>query len=220
MIRILQGEVLKLRRSLILLLILAVPAMLLVVEFAIVASGDGPPDWEVAALSAAAIWSYFLLPMTATALTALLAQIEHGSRGWTYALAQTYPKWQVFTAKAILSMGAMAVISGLIWCAVFIGGQGAGLVAPNTALEGVFPAGKLAWTLSKMWLASFLLVSIQFVVAMRFSSFAVPILLGIFGTFVAVVATSAKYGVYFPWLLPTNVLTAASSGWLGRRDWK
>jgi len=241
MIGVLQSEILKLRRSLIVLLMLAVPCMLLVVEVALVASGEGPGNWQMAALSAAAIWSFFLLPMTATALTALLAQIEHGARGWTYALAQPYPKWQVFAAKAVISMGAMAVISVLIGFAVLLGGYGAGLIMPDVALEGAFPAGQLFSTLSKMWLASFLLVSLQFVVAMRFSSFAVPIILGIFGTFVAVVATSAKYGAYFPWLLPTNVLTpiaerasfvitlgliggiiifAVSVVWLGRRDWK
>lgn len=33
-----------------------------------------------------------------------------------------------------------------------------------------------------------------------------PLVLSIGGTFVAVAATSAKEGLYFPWLIPTNAL--------------
>ena len=240
MLRLLLTDFIKLKRSLILLLILGIPAMLMIVQIAFVATGNAPSEWNVLAMSGSAIWAYFLLPMTATALTALLAHIEHNSRGWSYILTLPYPKWMVFLSKAILSSLIMAIISALILCAILLGGHIGGLLSPENALSGAFPFSDLPITLVKMWIASLLLIALQFTLAMRFSSFALPCIVGILGTFVAVVATSAKAGIYFPWLLPTNILASSperafqamlSGGiggviffalacfYLGRRDW-
>ena len=80
----------------------------------------------------------------------------------------------------------------------------------------------------------------QWGIAHRFRSFAAPVAIGIGGTFVAVAATSSEYGIFFPWLMPVNMLAAdperaqialALGGgggallfvllviWLSRRDW-
>lgn len=241
MLNLLRSDILKLNRSLILLLMGGVPAMLFIVQTAIIANGNAPDQWRIVAMSGGAIWAYFLLPMTATAMTALIAQIEHGARGWSYCLATPTAKWRVLMSKSLLAIGLMAIVSMLIWVALLLGGTAGGLIAPKEALQGEAPFGFLAALLFKMWLASFLVVAIQSIVALRFESFAVAVVTGISGTFVAVVATSAKMGVYFPWLLPTNILASsperavqalvtgllggailmiAGSFWLARRDWK
>ena len=77
LIRLVIAEWLKLRRSLITLLIFGKPAVVFTLLLAFLISGDGPDQWNMLAMSGSAIWAYFLLPMTATALTALQAQIEH-----------------------------------------------------------------------------------------------------------------------------------------------
>jgi ABC-2 type transport system permease protein len=45
-------------------------------------------------------------------------------------------------------------------------------------------------------------------VALRFRSFVPPLVLGIAGTFAAIAATGSRQGVFFPWLMSTNVLAA------------
>lgn len=239
-VRLLQAEVAKLRRSLVLLLIAAVPAMVLIMLTTMRASGHGAPDWERHALSGAAIWGYLLLPLTATALTALLAQVEHGPRAWSAVLSLPCAKWRVFAVKAAVAVGAMAVISLLLWAAILASGLLAGALPGGTAPPGPLPAGLLAGVLLQMWIAGLLVVAIQFALAMAIPNFAAPVIAGIAGTFFAVAATSAKAGIYFPWLLPVNVLAseperaaqavlsggmggiavlAAASFWLARRDW-
>ena len=240
MINLLRSDILKLKRSLILLLIFGVPLMLFIVQTAVITSGNAPDQWRTVAMSGGAIWAYFLLPMTATAMTALIAQVEHGTRGWSYCLATPRAKWMTLLSKSALAVSLMAVVSVLIWCALLLGGTAGGLIAPSEALKGGIPFGFLAILLFKMWLAGFLVIAIQSIIALRFESFAVAVVAGISGTFVAVVATSAKMGVYFPWLLPTNILASApdravqalitgfagglilmiaGSFWLARRDW-
>lgn len=240
MIVLLQAEALKLKRSLIVLLILAIPAMVFLLGVAAIVTNNSTDQWSNMAMSGAAIWSFFLLPMTATALTALIAQLEHGSRAWSYTLALPYPKWAVFTAKAVIIIFVMGLISALVGVATLLSGIFAGWIAPETAMQGDLPVALLGGMLFKMWLTSLLVVAIQFAVAMRFESFAVPVVVGILGTFVAVVATSAQAGLYFPWLMATNILNSDPAraqlallmgsvggillfgltiAWLSRRDW-
>ncbi len=208
MITLLKVEIAKLRRSLVLLLLAGIPAMVMLVVFVIIASDNGPKNWNAAVMGGAAIWAYFLFPMTATALTALIAQIEHSTKGWSYALTLPHPKWSIFVAKAILCWAAMAFASALIWGGILLGAFLASNIFPNAALTGDIPTISLAVIIAKMWLAGGLMIAIQFAVAIRFSSFAIPSIVGITGTFIALIATGAKAGIYFPWLLPTNVLAS------------
>ena len=239
-LRLLLAEWLKLRRSLIWLLILSVPLMVFLLGVAVIATGNSTDQWDMLAMSGAAIWSFFLLPMTATALTALIAQLEHGSRGWSFMLALPHRKMAIFTAKALIVLAVMALISALVAVANIASGIVAGWIAPDQAMQGELPLALLAGIMSKMWLTGLLVVAVQFAVAMRYASFAVPVVVGIAGTFVAVVATSARQGLYFPWLMATNILNtdparadqallmgslggliifATAIIWLSRRDW-
>ncbi len=237
--RLLHAESIKLKRSLILLLVVGVPVMMLIMLTMMLVSDKSAGDWPRFVMTGSAIWAFFLLPMSATALTALLAQIEHGPGAWSSVLSLPYPKWLIYAAKAIIALGVMALISALIWVAIILSGLLGGAIVPAQALSGDFAGGQLAALLAKMWLAGILVVAIQFTIAMAIRNFAAPVVVGIGGTFVAVVATSAKIGIYFPWLLPTNVLASdpakalqallsgallgtlilvASCVWLGRRD--
>ena len=241
MIGALRAEALKLRRSLVMLVLAVPPVMIAILSVLVRLSGNGPPDWTVYAMSTAAIWAYFLLPMTATGMTALLAQLEHSNGMWAHILAVRTPKWKIFTAKGVMAAVLMAVASIGVWTAIFISGHLANALAPADALAGEPGYLNAASLLAKMYLASLLLVAIQLTIALRFSSFALPVSVGIGGTFVAVAATSSKYGVYFPWLLPINMLASEATRaelalwigglgggvmlialvlWLSGRDWR
>ena len=64
----------------------------------------------------------------------------------------------------------------------------------------------MAWLHARIFAAGALLTAIQLWAALRFRSFVPGLVLGIGGTFFAVVATSAKNGVFMPWQMPVNVL--------------
>lgn len=241
MFRLIRTELIKLKRSLVWLIILGIPVMMLILETAIIATGNSAGKWITVAMGGTAAYGFFLLPMTVTAVTALQAQLEHGSGLWSYTLSQPYSRNQLFVAKAIVTLMVMVIITFLIGLAVIGGGVLAGVLVPEEALAGEIPVTRISEILSLMLLAGLLMIAIQFTVAMRFSSFAVPVVLGILGTFVSVIATSAKQGIYFPWLMPVNVqnsdparieqvvVTGLIGGiivfalgciWLSRRDWK
>ncbi|MDP3405366.1 MAG: ABC transporter permease [Brevundimonas sp.] len=206
MLAVLAVELRKLNRSLALLLALAAPTLIAIFVFFNMLRGDEPRPWLMYVQGATAIWAFFMLPMSVTALTALVAHMEHGPRAWDHLRALPVARWKLYAAKAVCVLGVVAAMSVLnlvlTWGAVTL----AATLKPAVAPTGVFDLAGQAILLGRVLLAAILMIAIQFWVALRFSSFVPALAIGIGGTFFSVVATSAKQGVFFPWQMPVNML--------------
>jgi lantibiotic transport system permease protein len=200
-------ELRKLSGSLALALCLVAPTLVVLLVGAI-ALKRPHMDWQFVFEGSTGLWSFFVLPMTITALSALLANIEHAPRAWDHLLALPIHRWQLFTAKAIVLMGMIGLMSLLLAFEL----RGLGLMlqtfAPSSAPHGPFPWTMAMTLLSKMWAASFFMGMIQLWVALRFRSFVVPLTLGIAGTFIAVAAFNASEAMFVPWAMPVSVVGA------------
>ena len=87
LIRYLVVEVLKLRRSLAMLLCLAAPALVVIIVALIgIRTGKSVPMLNYAQ-TGAAFWAFAMLPLTLIALSVLMAQMEHGPKSWDHLLA-------------------------------------------------------------------------------------------------------------------------------------
>jgi len=211
MLAVLSVEIRKLNRSLALLLAAVAPALIAIFAFAMMLRSKQPSEWDMWIGSGLAIWAYFLMPMCVTALTALIAQMEHAPRSWDHLRALPVPRWTLYASKAICVIGLVLVMSaavlGMTVGAVVLGG----MVKPEVAAVGRLDLAGYAWTLIRIAVAAVLMIAIQFWTAIRFASFVPGLVLGIGGTFFAVVATSAKQGVFMPWQMPVNIL--ATEAW-------
>lgn len=211
MLAVLSVEIRKLNRSLAALLAVAAPSLIAVFVFFNMLRSKAPQPWDMWMTSAAAIWAFFMLPMSVTALTALVAHMEHGPRSWDHLRALPVPRWQIYAAKAACVLGLVAAMSAavlvLTWGAVEL----AAAIRPQLRPTGAFELAGYARTLTMMFAAALLLVAVQLWTALRFASFVPGLALGIGGTFFAVVATSAKQGVVLPWQMPVNML--ATEAW-------
>lgn len=198
----------KLRRSLALLLCVAAPAMVALLAAVMLMDRPQPSEWQMFTAGMAAMWSYFMLPMTVTALTVLVAQLEHGPRFWNHLLALPVPRWRIYAAKAAVLVLLVAAMCAALVLLVPIAGTVAETLASGTQLTGAFDLGYAVRLVGTMFAGSILLIAIQLWAALRFRSFVPPLVVGIGGTFVAVVATGSKQGAFFPWLIPTNALAS------------
>jgi ABC-2 type transport system permease protein len=233
-------EAAKLQRSLALALALVAPALIAVFVFFNLLRLQSAPSWGMTLQGAAGIWAFFMLPMSVTALTALVAQTEHSVRSWDYLRALPLPRWHLYAAKAVSVLAVVAAMSFAlaaltllaIWCASWIKPA----IAPTDSAD---IAGFL-WLLTRIYFAAWLLIAVQLWMALRYASFVPALATGIGGTFFAVVATSAEIGQILPWQIPVNqlatdparaqlalgigllggVLMLALMMWrLGRREW-
>ncbi|QNL19007.1 hypothetical protein HXX25_06485 [Hyphobacterium sp. CCMP332] len=136
------ADLIKLRGSLVLMVMAVPPVMMAVLGVLVIISGNAAGDWPRTAISGTAIWAYFLLPMTATGLTALLAQLEHSTGVWSHILATGTPRWQIFLSKGLIAFALMGATSLLVGLAIFTSGHVGGLVMPAEALEAFHPMAR------------------------------------------------------------------------------
>ena len=204
-------EARKLNRSLAAVLAVAAPSLIALFTFFNLLRGKAPMPWDMWMLNASAIWAFFMLPMSVTALTALVAHMEHGPRSWDHLRALPLPRWRLYAAKAVCVFAVVALMSAAVvamsWGAVAL----AAAIKPQLQPTGAFELAQHAATMGRIYLAAVLMISIQLWVALRYASFVPALAVGIGGTFFSVVATSAKQGVFFPWQMPVNML--ATEAW-------
>lgn len=201
-------EAYKLRRSLALLLAAVAPALIAVFLFFNLLRMDGPMPWDLALKTSAAIWAFFMLPMSVTALTALVAHTEHGPRAWDHLRALPVPRWHFYAAKAASVLGVVLAMSLALALMACLAIQAAGWWKPSVAATGSPSLVMYLLLLGRIFLSAWLLVGVQLWIALRYASFVPALAVGIGGTFFAVVAASAEIGVVLPWQIPVNQLAA------------
>ena len=201
-------ETYKLRRSLALQLAAVAPALIAVFVFFNLLRMDNGMPWLATLQSSAGVWAFFMLPMSITALTALVAQSEHGPRSWDHLLALPLPRWHLYAAKALCVTGLVAAMSMLLAALTPLAIAAAAVIKPAVAATGDPELGAYLALLARIFLSAWLLIAVQLWVALHYSSFVPGLAVGIAGTFFAVVATSATLGVILPWQIPVNQLAS------------
>jgi ABC-2 type transport system permease protein len=142
MLAILSVEIRKLNRSLAALLAVAAPSLIAIFTFFNLLRGKAAQPWEMWMVSSIGIWAFFMLPMSVTALTALVAHMEHGPKSWDHLRSLPLPRWRLYAAKAVMVLAVVAVMSVatliLTWGAVML----ATAIKPNLAPTGRHPDGR------------------------------------------------------------------------------
>ncbi|MBL8765222.1 MAG: serine hydrolase [Phycisphaerae bacterium] len=205
--RALHAECLKLKGTLALRAALMAPLLV-----GLLVAAERPPEapaqfWGSLLKLAMTAWAIFMLPLTITLESALLAGVEHSNHTWKHVLALPLPRHAVYVAKIVVVAMLAALGTLVVIALVLIVGYVLMLLRPGLASAGAPPWRSMLLLGAKLWLASWLLVALQSWVSLRWPSFTVAIGVGIAGTFVALFASRAAVGMYVPWLLPMNSLS-------------
>lgn len=201
MIPLLLTELAKLRRSLVLLLTFSAPLCVTAFAAIALATRGGEVKWERFLDEGLAMWSFFMLPMSVTALTILLAQLEHGSRMWTHLLVLPLRRGSLFLAKAIVAFGLLLVMQTVVYVGLYAVGLAIDAALGGSKLVGDRQFDEMAVGLVAMAIGALPMLVIQLWIAIRWKSFVTPLVVGILGTFFALVITASGVDVYIPWLL-------------------
>lgn len=211
MLTVLFVEARKLNRSLAALLAIAAPSLIAVFAFCMLLRGDRSEPWAMWLGSTTGIWAFFMLPMSVTALTALVAHMEHGPKSWDHLRGLPLPRWRIYAAKAVCVLATVAIMSAATLCLTILAVKLAAMIKPAIEPTGPMELSRWIKCMGMMIAAGLLMVAIQLWTALRYANFVPGLVVGIAGTFFAVVATSAKQGVFLPWQMPVNML--ASEPW-------
>lgn len=218
LLRALSAERLKLRRTPVLLATIGAPLCVALLAFAEKASPQAAQFWPGVMKITLTAWAIFMLPLLITLLTSLVAGLEHNNHAWKHLLALPAPRWAVFLAKFVAVAVLVLIATAVTMLGLFAVGYAK--LAMNPALVGVPspPVGTILIASGKLWMASWLVIALQSWVALRCAHFAIPIGVGIMGTFFSLFAAGSEYGLYFPWLQAwhaTNPERWLHAAWLG-----
>lgn len=199
-------ELLKLRRSLVLLVTLASPVCVTAFAAAALATRSRTVQWERFLDEGLAMWSFFMLPMSVTAITALLAQLEHGSRMWNHLLVLPQRRSTLLVAKVAVATLLLIAMQLFVYAGLYTAGWLVGALIPGHKLVGDRQFDDMAAGMLRMAAGAMPMLVLQLWVALRWRSFVVPLVIGILGTFFALVITASNVKLYIPWLLQIYAL--------------
>jgi len=241
LIKLIQIELLKTKRSLALLMMFLSPLMVLLINLLQLLHNEGKyiaeRGWSIYWLSNFALWGYFMMPLYIALITALLNGTEHRSNGWRFMLALPVKQKDLFLAKLLLAwiylIGASLVlfISTLlsIVCLEAFGISGTNILSLEVVLNLIYST-----------VACLAILTIHHIVSWRWKNIVAPLGLGVVATMSIIQLSHTKYWHFDPWtyiLLSTNSaeptqqtlamayslviavgLTLIGRYWLGRRE--
>jgi hypothetical protein len=222
MIRALDAERLKGKRTLALWLAIIMPLSVVVLQFLVVyqrgeayfrQTGD---LWSQFGRDVFFFFALLMHPLFIALETALLGSLEHRGDQWKHLWALPLPRWMTYAAKQVagmtligLSLGLLTILTGLIGVALQASGPGIGLSA-DVPWKSLLELGAGAYV------ASWLLISIHTWIAMRWQSFVVAMGIGVVATIFGLATGDSGLASVYPWSVPAVVIDGLTKG---RIEW-
>ncbi len=203
--RVLLTELMKIKRTLALAMVLLAPFVIIMLMFLVGFFGAdqiakrGAAYWPQMARQSVATWTVLMMPMFLTLETSLLAGVEHADKNWKSVLALPAPRWTIYLSKLI-------VTTVMLWTAhaVLVGGtivSGLILSATRPQLNMAHPdLSLLVEPMIRVSIAALCATTIQHWVSLRWQSFTAAMAFGMCAMIVGFIAVnSADYGPWVPW---------------------
>jgi hypothetical protein len=211
-LRVLSTEVLKLKRTLAVWMVLLAP--LVVVELFFIIEffsanrlGVRPGDrWLQIVQNAIGLWTILMLPMFLALETSLLAGLEHVDKNWKSLLALPPPRWMIYVSKWL-------VVVGMLWSAHLA--FAASMLASGAMLRAfkpilhitALPLTPLLTPLLKISASALLALTVQHWVSLRWQSFTAAFGFGMCAMVIGfVTVNSVDFGPWYPWSMSMHAL--------------
>ena len=211
--RAMSAEILKLKRTVALRVAVIAPLVVITVMFLVYHQRDqagtaGLDLWLRFTKEIMGLWAILMLPLFITLEAALLGALESSEKNWKHLFALPIPRGAIYSAKIITTIGIIGLSKIVLFVGSFAAGILLGLLKPHYQLSlSSFPFQEVFRTYLTTYLLSWLMITIQMWVSVRWQSFTVSVSTGISATvFGYMLINSAKWGRIYPWTLPVNVL--------------
>ncbi|GAB2697432.1 ABC transporter permease [Paenibacillus thermoaerophilus] len=204
MIRMFRSEWMKMRRTVIWLLAVVSPVLAALVGVLNVQENTSADRTWLEALGIMAVLHAMLfLPLLTGVFAALVCRFEHAGGGWKQLLALPVTRSQVYLMKFVFVMMLLAITQLLFLTGLL-------LIGAVLGFQGPVPWTDILRSVCGGWVACLPLAALQLAVATAWQSFAAPLAVNVVFTLPnMLVANSADYGPYYPWVQPLLAMMPA-----------
>ncbi len=211
-IRLCGIELLKIRRSLVLLMTLACPMAVVFLMFLVTLRNTPPSEmtperWGIVWMSVSAMWSWFMLPLFVALSTALINGNEHRNHTWRLMLSLPIRRSELYAAKAIVAilllLTAHLVLLLSTTLTIALLGQ---FDYPMAGAFNIEPT-QMLWAAP---VAALPLLVIHHALSWRLTSVVPPLAIGVVATFAGTQIGSSEYWMWWPWTYPLVSTNAAT----------
>ena len=218
--RVLYAEVLKMKRTIALKMVVLAPAAVVLLVFVMAANapfstirrGGTGREWAGLTQLTFLFWAALMMPLYIALEAALVAGLDHAENQWKSLLARPVPRWTWYWAKLIVVVGMLGASTMVLLCGILIAGAILPRLQPELAFGFPVPWASMFRQGTQVAGLAFLSITIQHWVSLRWRSFSVATGVGIVAMVVGYVASMATFRTpdwpqYFPWSLPMLVLS-------------
>jgi lantibiotic transport system permease protein len=220
LLRVLHAEVLKLKRTIALKMVVLAPAVIVLLvlfiasqaPFSMVNRYGAHEAWLRLLQINLRLWALLMMPLLIALESALVASVDHSQNQWKSLMARPVPRWSFYVAKLIVVAAMTAASSVVLLCGILMDGAILPHIQPELVFGFPLPWGPMLHDWAYVTGLAFLALTLQHWVSLRWRSFSVAIGTGIVATvtgFFAALATAQIGGGwprYFPWSLPMLTL--------------
>lgn len=206
--RALSAELLKSRRTLMLMLAFLAPLAMAFLELAVGFNQGikmykiGGDSWKTLIDHTMIMWVLILLPLFVTLQMGLMGAMEHNSRMWKQLYSRPLPRWSIYLAKQIIGMGLIGTSSIILGLFAVSDGLLGRILVPELGFDAPIPWSYLTHILFFSFLATWLIISIHLFISLYSSSFVLAMSTGIVPTVFGLVVMGSDYEPYDPWIIP------------------
>lgn len=210
--RAVRAEMLKLKHTLALWMVLIAPlavVVLIVIELAL--NVPSKPStltpaqaWQGLGGMIFTLWCLLMLPLFVTLQTALLAGLEHGNAQWKHLLALPVPRSVHYLGKLSVVLGMVVASYALLFILIVPAGFVLMVTTPQMGIVGMPHLGGLVPPVAASLGASLLIAALQTWIALRWRSFTLAVSVGMVATVAGFIIGQSQYGRFYPWTLPVQ----------------
>jgi len=213
-IKVFSTELMKLKRTKALWLALLAPCFVSSLSFLrILVQPDRPVTWLLYFAGNTTFWLLLMLPLYVGVETGLLASIEHTANTWKSLFVLPISRTTMYLTKLVIAI-LLILLSNVIFIASTIGtGLLLSVLRPQSGITTQLP--NLSIFLESIYfsfIASLLMISIQFWISIRTKNFVTPIMFSILAVVGNIMAQNyIPFKQFSPWILPHEVLNTIAS---------
>ena len=205
------AEVLKLKRSNILLLTFVTPLSIVGLIFSgivIKVNSNSSNAWLGFQGLIFSLWSLLMLPLFISLEMALLGQLESSDKLWKHLFVLPIPRRSIYETKLIIGTCLVLISSFILGSSTILAGFCISLIKPNIGFKAGIPWVSIFQFVILSFFASLFIVAVQTWLSLRWQSFTFTIGLGMIETVIGqIITNSSDYSVYYPWSFPPLVLS-------------